>query len=202
MEGEADRVSREALRSIEGVGLAKTTQIMAAKPIASSAVSRGMAFVAPHHFLFPQALLSPRLEGYMRITAMLLTGILLVACASSGVLVNPAQLKAFKKGETTVAEVIAKLGKPTTMITQMDGTTTIQYIHTITETKPESLIPYIGPFFGGAHTIHTKMTTLVFDKDGKLADYSTSQSVTGARPGFPAGSENQKKTDQPPAAGE
>ena len=138
----------------------------------------------------------------MRTAAVLLIGILLVACASSGVLVNPAQLKAFKKGETTVAEVTAKLGKPTTMSTQMDGTTTIQYIHTITETKPESLIPYIGPFFGGANTIHTKMTTLVFDKDGKLADYSTSQSVTGARPGFPAGSEIQKKTDQPPAAGE
>jgi hypothetical protein len=138
----------------------------------------------------------------MRIAAMVSIGFLLVACASSGVLVNQAQLRAFKKGETTVAEVTAKLGKPTTMITQMDGTTTIQYIHTITETKPESLIPYIGPFFGGAHTIHTKMTTLVFDKDGKLADYSTSQSVTGARPELPAGPDNQKKAEQPAAAGE
>ncbi|HAA02670.1 MAG TPA: hypothetical protein DCE18_04785 [Syntrophobacteraceae bacterium] len=137
----------------------------------------------------------------MRIAAILLITILLVSCAWSGVRVHPEQLRAFKQGETTLADVIAKLGKPTTVINHLDGTTTIQYIYTIKHTKPESLIPYIGPIVGGAR-IHTRMVTLVFDKDGRLTDYSSSESDTGASTGFPVGSDDQRKTAQQPTAGE
>lgn len=94
-----------------------------------------------------------------------------------------------------MSAVVSMFGQPTTRSVSSDGSITITYAYAHTQVRPETFIPYIGAFIGGADT-RSNSATLRFGADGKLIDYSSSNSEMGAGIGFAAGS-TQPRTAQP-----
>lgn len=102
----------------------------------------------------------------------------MAACAQTGTRVDEASIKDFKSGETTYEQVIAKLGRPNYVNFLPDGRKMIGYVHIDYQTRPETFIPFVGPFVGGADSNMTN-ATLYFTKDGFLDQYGVGESGMG-----------------------
>lgn len=122
----------------------------------------------------------------MRVVAALFAIWLMAGCVSTGVRVKDEQLSSFVPGQTTKEEVIAALGKPTTQVRNADGTSMIMYMHAEAKARPETYIPFVGAFVGGADSSSTQVI-LNFDRDGKLVDHSSAESAYGTGTGLAAG---------------
>ncbi|NDA63118.1 MAG: hypothetical protein EBX50_13925 [Chitinophagia bacterium] len=72
----------------------------------------------------------------------------LAACSSSGVKVDPNKLSGFEKGKTTYSEVIDTLGSPTQVMTLDDGRKIVTYSYYGVQARPESFVPIVGAFVG------------------------------------------------------
>ena len=115
----------------------------------------------------------------------------LAACASSGVKIDQAKIEALQKGKTTYAEAIQSFGKPTSNTVLGDGSRMVFYNYFGVQTHPETFIPIVGAFVGGADTEHS-VVTLTFDKSGVLKDYSATEGGSGTGTGFESLSQNRK----------
>jgi outer membrane protein assembly factor BamE (lipoprotein component of BamABCDE complex) len=103
----------------------------------------------------------------------------LAACGASGVQVRPDQLTSFKKGETTKADVIAKLGNPTSQTITSDGATMLFYNYAAYQARPASFIPIVGPLVGGAD-VQTSAVMFQFGPDGRMINYTANNSTIGS----------------------
>jgi outer membrane protein assembly factor BamE (lipoprotein component of BamABCDE complex) len=121
------------------------------------------------------------------------------SCASVGKEVTQDQLVEFKKGETTINEVVAKLGTPTSSSVTASGQRTISYVFAHAQARPGSFVPIVGPLIGGTDS-RSSMVILMFDADGKLLNYNASQSQLGSGTGAAAGRYQQPNYDQPKEA--
>ncbi len=110
----------------------------------------------------------------------------LAACASAGKKVDQETVSKFVKGKTTYAEVVQQLGKPTSSTIKSDGTRTAMYVYSQTQMKAATFIPIVGAFAGGSDTESTT-TTLNFDKNTVLIDYTASESGLSGGSGFTSG---------------
>lgn len=120
--------------------------------------------------------------------------LILASCMSGGTRVDAAKVKAFQKGVTTEAEVIAALGKPNTVSASGSGRTlTYAWFHA--QPKASSFIPFVGAFVGGADS-RIEQVNFLFGNDGKLADIVTQQSENGVAMGISAGTQPSIE-DQP-----
>lgn len=72
----------------------------------------------------------------------------LAGCAASGVQVSQSAATQFKEGVTTEAQIIEKLGNPTTT-TIANGLKTITYTGAQYRTSAATFIPIVGLFAGG-----------------------------------------------------
>lgn len=126
----------------------------------------------------------------------LLIALLVAGCAASGVKVTDEQMKHFKPGETTLEQVVAVLGKPTNKTRMSDGTTSLMYVFAESKVRPETFIPFVGGFIGGADT-SSNVAMLRFDGAGKLMETSSSTSEMGTGMGFSAGQVAPLQTEQP-----
>lgn len=122
--------------------------------------------------------------------------ILLGGCVSVGTQVKQEQLSGFTKGSTTYEDVVSRLGPPNTVNSKSDGTRMAIYTYVHSQSRPESFIPLVGAFVGGADS-KMNMATFTFDQDSKLLEYSLSESSYGAGTGFAAGTYRDPHTDQP-----
>jgi hypothetical protein len=118
----------------------------------------------------------------MRKLFLVVAAISLTACASAGVKVEEAKLKSFEKGKTTASEVVTTLGPPTARSVTADGITTISYNYASSQIRPATFIPIVGLFAGGSDTRHSAVE-FKFDKQGLLADYTSSEGEIGASVG-------------------
>lgn len=118
----------------------------------------------------------------MKKTALLLC-LSLSACVSSGVKTNPENMQALHKGETTYSEALQLLGKPSQVIRMSDGSKTAMYFYFSSQARPESFIPVVGAFVGGADVENTS-ATLRFDKNEVLTDYTSTAGSSGVGRGF------------------
>jgi len=109
----------------------------------------------------------------------------LAACTASRVQVRPEQLTAFHQGQSTPQDVIAMLGNPTSQTVTSDGSRMLFYSYAAAQARPGSFIPIVGPLVGGAD-VQTSMVWFRFGPDGKMIDYSASNSATGTATGFAA----------------
>ena len=75
-------------------------------------------------------------------------------------------------GKTSMAEVMAKMGKPNSVNTSSSGTM-LMYMNTKAHIKGASFVPIVGLFAGGAKT-HYKFSIFTFGSDGLLKDFSIS----------------------------
>lgn len=122
---------------------------------------------------------------------LLLTPLLLAACMTTGHKADPAKVQSLKKGETTYSEVLQLLGKPTTESFNADGSHVLMYTYVSSQARPETFIPIVGAFVGGAD-VETSLTYLVFDKTGTLQTYSASNGGNGVGTGLEAYSQGRK----------
>jgi outer membrane protein assembly factor BamE (lipoprotein component of BamABCDE complex) len=94
-----------------------------------------------------------------KITRVAIPLLLVAVCActpTSGTTVTNDQLKEFKVGSTTYAQVVDKLGKPNAITTSDDGGIVAAYTGGTLHVKPETYIPIAGAFVGGTEsTAHT-----------------------------------------------
>jgi hypothetical protein len=102
----------------------------------------------------------------------------LTACASAGVKVDQSKMSQFQKGKTTEADVVAALGQPTNSEQNDDGTNVIRYVYSSTQARPETFIPIVGAFVGGADTEQT-VASFTFDQKNILIRSSHSQGGLG-----------------------
>ena len=102
----------------------------------------------------------------------------LTACASAGVRVDPSQMAQFQKGRTTYDDVVTALGKPSQETVDDSGNRTVMYYYANSKTRPESFIPIVGAFVGGADTESTS-ATFNFNSHNVLTKMSQSQGGIG-----------------------
>ena len=124
----------------------------------------------------------------------------LAGCAASGVQVKEEQLAQFEAGKTTMADVVKALGQPQHQALLPDGTRMLIYSYAQVQTRPETFIPIVGAFVGGAD-MKTNSATLMFDRAGLLKTVSASSGATGTGMGLSSGTGvPQRVPDQPKQA--
>ena len=65
----------------------------------------------------------------------LFLGMVLTSCAATGTKVAPEQLTQFERGKTTYYDVVAALGKPTSMTLAADGSRQVIYAYSQNQMK-------------------------------------------------------------------
>jgi hypothetical protein len=110
--------------------------------------------------------------------------------------VDPEQLSSFQKGRTTFAEVVDKIGAPTSQTVNSEGDRTAFWTYVSAKARPESFIPIVGPLVGGADT-KTSNVMMRFDSREVLQEYSASTGAMGSGTGFASGSNMSRIPNQP-----
>jgi hypothetical protein len=116
---------------------------------------------------------------------------LTTACASAGVKVDQSKMAQFHKGQTTYDDVIAALGKPSQSSVDDMGNRSISYIYASTQARPETFIPVVGAFVGGADT-ENSAATFNFDARGILVKSSQTQGGMGVGTNLEGMSQDRK----------
>lgn len=93
---------------------------------------------------------------------------------SGGKAFDPAVVQSFHEGQTTQADVVAKLGQPQIKTSGEDGpqTSTWTYAFGSTTSDPKSAIPLIGGYLGSKANASQESLTLTFDSRGVLKHIS------------------------------
>ncbi len=107
--------------------------------------------------------------------------LLLAGCAATGVQVSESAAMQFKEGSSTEAEILAKLGKPTTVM-RTGATKMLVYSGYQSQVKGATFIPIVGAFAGGGDY---SLTSAVYEIDaaGVLQRVSYSNTNSGTRLG-------------------
>ena len=140
-----------------------------------------------HFLLVPHALpwRRARLSGSCR-PLLLCLCLLLPSCMATGTKVTTDQLTQFTRGTTTYADVVAALGKPTSMTLAADGSRHVTYLYSQNQMKWETFVPIVAMFSQGA-TAETTTVTLDFAPTGVLVSYTASEGQTQMGTGFSSG---------------
>jgi outer membrane protein assembly factor BamE (lipoprotein component of BamABCDE complex) len=120
-----------------------------------------------------------------RVTAVcLVLGV--AACTTTGKQLDPDAVAALKPGQTTYDDVIKQFGRPASEATGSTGVKVASYYWAHTAARPESFIPLIGPFVGGADT-ESALVMFQFDPAGKLTGITKNNSRMGTGTGLAGG---------------
>ena len=111
----------------------------------------------------------------------------LVGCATVGRKINQEAVSSIEKGKTTREEVIRLLGSPDQITKDVNGNITMTYMYVRATTRPETLIPVVGIFAGGAD-VQNQMVMITIDQDGKVKDVFSSYGATESGYGISSGS--------------
>lgn len=115
---------------------------------------------------------------------VLAAAVLLAACGTSGVQVRPEQVAAIERGKSTEAEVRAALGAPTG-VSVVNGQRILVYQGAAYSVRPESFVPIVGAFVGGAD-VRASTVIVTFAPDGRVADVQSHHHETGTATGLSA----------------
>jgi len=127
--------------------------------------------------------------------------LVLASCAAHGREVRADQLAMLKKGETTIEQAAYLLGKPSGKTILHDGSTLLTYVYVRAQARPETFIPIIGGFVGGADSYYST-ASLTFGPDGVLKSYMSSEGGSGSGYGLASGSVRPRQegpVEAPPA---
>lgn len=105
----------------------------------------------------------------------------LVGCAASGVQVSPQAATQFREGITTEAEIVSKLGQPTT-VSVVNGRRVIGYAGMQYQVKPATFVPIVGMFAGGADYTYSSALYEI-GPNGVLERVTYTSSGSGSRAG-------------------
>jgi outer membrane protein assembly factor BamE (lipoprotein component of BamABCDE complex) len=116
--------------------------------------------------------------------AATLLAVSLVGCGTSGVQVSPEQASAIQRGVSTEADVRASLGSPTG-VSVVNGRRILVYSGSAYSVRPQSFIPIVGAFVGGAD-VRTSMVMITIGEDGKVSDVQSHHQEQGSATGLAA----------------
>jgi hypothetical protein len=131
----------------------------------------------------------------MRKIVFLGASLLLGACAAAGTQVTSRDVAHFKPGMASEQDVEDALGAPNISTSDARGHT-ICYQYMEMAVRPETFIPLVGAFAGGADS-RTTTTCLRFDPRGILRDTWSSATQTGAGTGIEAGGSTGRVKNEP-----
>ena len=109
--------------------------------------------------------------------------LLMTACATHGNKIDEQAISKVQKGQTTEAQLINMLGKPTSSGFSSDGTKQLTYSYAQANANPASFIPFVGFLFSGTES-ESQVLYVVLDKNGKVSDYSYSNSESQTKTGL------------------
>ncbi len=113
----------------------------------------------------------------MKYIRLLLLVLPLSACGmSSGTSVDNNKLASYKVGETPCRQITADQGSPDSKVSKSDGTIILSYARTHVAARPESYIPIIGGFVGGADSQINKVE-FTCNALGTLQDINTTEAT-------------------------
>jgi outer membrane protein assembly factor BamE (lipoprotein component of BamABCDE complex) len=137
----------------------------------------------------------PQAIGLRALVSSIIAGAVLAVLAgcsySGGVQIKDEQLSGIEVGKTTYQEVISKFGMPTQRTVDISGNKQIYYAYSQVQTRPETFIPLVGVFVGGAN-MQNGLVAFYFDKNDLLTNLQTSEGAMGAGAGTqsrPSGSQ-------------
>lgn len=118
-----------------------------------------------------------------KLMAAVLAGVV-AGCGTSGVQVSPEQAARIERGVSTEADVRAALGAPTG-VSVVNGQRLLVYSGASYAMRPQSFIPIVGAFAGGAdwRASHVLVT---IGSDGRVADVQSHHQEQGATTGLAA----------------
>jgi outer membrane protein assembly factor BamE (lipoprotein component of BamABCDE complex) len=135
-----------------------------------------------------------------QLLSLALMASLLASCATVGRKLDQASVDKIKKGETTREEVIRLIGSPDQVTRLGNGDTTLTYMYVRATPKPESFIPIVGVFAGGAN-VQNQMVMVTFGPDGIVKDiistYGATESGVGASAGSKADMQDVEQDKRP-----
>jgi outer membrane protein assembly factor BamE (lipoprotein component of BamABCDE complex) len=123
-----------------------------------------------------------------RVMILLLLSGLLSGCVSVGRKIDQSAADKIEKGKTTREEVIRLIGSPDQITTRGGGYTVFMYNYMRATAKPETFIPIVGAFVGGAN-VQNQMVMVVFGADGVVKDVFSTRGGTEASKGLATGSQ-------------
>ncbi|MEW6304405.1 MAG: outer membrane protein assembly factor BamE [Verrucomicrobiota bacterium] len=136
----------------------------------------------------------------MKLLAITMLALALAGCASVGRKLDTAKIDQIKKGETTREEIQKWFGSPDQITKDANGNTTYSYMYVRATAKPETYIPLVGAFAGGAN-VQNQSLMVTFGDDGKVKDmistYGSTESGTGASAGSKAKMDTVEKDKRP-----
>lgn len=128
--------------------------------------------------------------------AVLLLAVMVAACAATGVQITEEQLSFLEPGKTTINDAVAKLGSPNLMMRNPDGTRTISYVYSEAQARPETFIPIVGAFVGGAD-VRSNVVMLQFDGAGRFISHTAAVSAFGTGTNLSSGAAPGRVEGQP-----
>lgn len=102
----------------------------------------------------------------------------LVGCVSTDQVIKPEDISDFKLGVTTLQQVVARLGTPSSKSRLPDGSTFLVYAFTEPQSAATQWMPVIAPFVGGANP-RSSSISFQFGTDGILNASNTVSSRLG-----------------------
>ncbi len=117
-----------------------------------------------------------------RILLTTLLAVSLNACTeTTGTQITQAQASQFTPGVSKLTDVESKLGQPSQLRSNSDGTTTAEYDYTHLQANAATYVPIVG-MFAGKTAVNQNTTNFLFDSNGVLKSSATSvgQSTMGA----------------------
>lgn len=117
------------------------------------------------------------------LVAALCAGLLLAGCMSSGTEISDEEIGQFVKGRTTEAEVISRLGEPSSRDRSSNGERVDMYVYSKVAADAHSFVPIVGGLFASSET-QTQIVRFVFSKSGVLLDWTVSDSHTKMKNGL------------------
>jgi outer membrane protein assembly factor BamE (lipoprotein component of BamABCDE complex) len=112
----------------------------------------------------------------MKIYLLAVTVLALSGCAGSGTKIDAAQLDEVRRGQTTVADIVRRFGRPNFFSKNWDGTQTAAYAHSDGRSDAGTLLPLMGAVVAGAEA-GVDSVIFNFDANGVLTDYRTTQAA-------------------------
>ena len=112
-----------------------------------------------------------------------LLALTLSACATQGKKIDDQTISHVKKGYTTEQQVIAMMGKPTSVTMNSDGTKQLIYTYTHAHMNAASYIPFVNMFRSGVNS-ESQVFYITINKKGKVSDYTINNSHSETNTGL------------------
>jgi hypothetical protein len=110
----------------------------------------------------------------MKLYLLAALSLMVIGCASNGPKIDAARLSEIRKGETTVADVVSRFGRPSILSKNMSGTQTAVYMYAEGRSDATAFVSLVGALSGSANA-NVDSVIFHFDVNGVLSDYKITQ---------------------------